>query len=62
MIIPFAVGIAIMKFVEINSIIALAAAIILYTVVYIICVYLFSMNEYEKELVKGFLRKLKIIK
>lgn len=62
MIIPFAVGLAIMKFIEIKSIIGLAAAIILYTVVYVICVYLFSMNEYEKELVKGFLRKLKIIK
>ena len=62
MIIPFAVGLAIMKFIEIKSIIGLAAAIIVYSAVYMICVYMFSMNEYEKGLVKGFLKKLKIIK
>lgn len=59
MIVPFAAGAAIMKFAAVNTIFELIAWIIIYSLVYCVCVWLFSMNNYEKELVKGLIRKIR---
>lgn len=59
MIVPFAAGAAIMKFAAVNTIFELIVWIIIYSLVYCVCVWLFSMNNYEKELVKGFMRKIR---
>lgn len=59
MIIPFVVGALIMTFAQIDSILKLFIYIVIYTVVYCICVYLFSMNKYEKGLVAGIINKFK---
>ena len=56
---PFFVGILIMKFIEINSLIQLVLWIVVYSLVYCICVWLFSMNTYEKNLLLGCLKKFK---
>lgn len=57
MLIPFAFGVVIMKAVEINSIIKLGLWIIIYCIIYFIFVYLFSMNKYEKGLIKSLVNK-----
>ena len=54
MIVPFAAGAAIMVFVKIDSIIKLVLWICVYAAVFCAFVWLFSMNDYEKSLVKGF--------
>ena len=56
---PFFVGILIMKFIEISSLIQLVLWIVVYSLVYCICVWLFSMNTYEKNLLLGCLKKFK---
>lgn len=56
---PFFVGILIMKFIEINSLIQLVLWIVVYSLVYCICVWLFSMNTYEKNLLLECLKKFK---
>lgn len=63
MIIPFIAGALIMNFVKIDSILKLLVFIIIYTAVYCVFVYLFSMNNYERSFVKGIISKgKKIIK
>lgn len=58
MIIPFICGILIMKFYEINSIIKLIAGIIVYSLIYFVFVWLFSMNNYEKNIIKDAISKI----
>jgi O-antigen/teichoic acid export membrane protein len=62
MLIPFVIGTLIMKFVTIDSILKLAVWIAVYTIVYLIFVVFLSTNNYEKELIKSVLRKIKLIK
>lgn len=59
MIIPFAVGAVIMKFVSINSILIMLVWIAIYSVIYAVFVWFFSMNDYEKGIFKGVLRKIR---
>ncbi len=58
MIIPFICGILIMKFYEINSIIKLVAGIAAYSLIYCVFVWFFSMNNYEKNIIKGAISKI----
>lgn len=58
MIIPFVFGALIMKFINIDSIIKLVVFIVLYALVYLACVWLFSMNGYEKDIVKSAVGKI----
>lgn len=63
MIIPFIVGTFIMIFADTGrSLVTLLLWIVLYTAVYLVCVWLFSMNGYEKELVLKALRKFLKVK
>ena len=58
----FAVGTLIMIFVNIDSILKLIIWIAVYSVVYAASVWFLSANAYEKGLVTGILRKLKLLK
>lgn len=58
MIIPYIVGYLIIKFVSIDSIIQMAFWIVIYTIVFCVCVWLMAMNQYEKDLVLGVVRKI----
>lgn len=57
MILPFICGTLIMVFVDMNSILKLLVWIIVYILVYCVCVWFLSMNNYEKKLILGFLMK-----
>lgn len=52
LILPICVGIAIVTFIDINSILVFAICAIAYTVIYCVSMWLFGMNDYEKELVR----------
>ncbi len=54
----FAVGFLLMKFITVDSIIKLGILIAVYAVVFMIDIYLLSMNTYERDLIKGTLTKL----
>ena len=58
LIIPIGVGIAMTFFIKINSIWMFGACVIAYTVVYCISMWLFGMNDYEKDLVRKPLNKI----
>ena len=58
MIIVFIIGIGINKMVPDKSIIVYGGKIIAYTIVYCISVYLFAMNNYEKDLIRKPINKL----
>ncbi len=58
MIIPFICGILIMKFYEIDSIIKLIAGIAVYSLIYCVFVWFFSMNNYEKNIIKDAISKI----
>ena len=62
MIVPFAVGALIMKFVNIDSLLKLLLWIAIYTLVYIVFVWFFSTNKYEKDLFMSAFRKINMIK
>lgn len=62
MIIPFIAGALIMLFVPINGWASLIAMIFVYIIIYAVFIWLFSLNDYEKNLTKSILRKIKIIK
>ncbi len=55
----FAVGIVIMNFVTITNIFNFAFWVFIYTAVYFASVWLLSMNEYEKNLMLGMIKKIK---
>ena len=58
LIIPCIVGILIMEFVAINSLLTLGAWIILYAAMYCLSMYFLGMNQEEKQMVMGPIRKL----
>lgn len=58
LVVPIVFGTLIMMFVEFHSFIQLACWIVLYSVVYCINAWVFSMNKYEKELITTPLKKL----
>ena len=58
LIIPIGVGIAMTMFIEINSVWMFVACLITYTMVYCISMWLFGMNDYEKDLVRKPLKKI----
>ena len=58
LIIPIGVGIAMTIFIKINSIWMFGACVIAYTLVYCFSMWLFGMNDYEKDLVRKPLKKI----
>lgn len=58
LIIPIGAGIAMTFFIKINSIWMFGACVIAYTAVYCISMWLFGMNDYEKDLVRKPLNKI----
>ncbi len=58
MIPPFAVGILIMLFADKSSILKLCIWIVVYTIVFCVSVWFLSMNEYEKNFIGGFIKKI----
>ena len=58
MIIPIVVGVLIVTFIDLYSIFNLIIFILLYTIVYCVSMWLFSMNDYERELIKKPMRKI----
>jgi len=52
LILPICVGIAIVTFVEISSLLLFTVCVIAYTTVYCLSMWMFGMNEYEKNLIK----------
>ena len=55
---PCVVGIAIMKFVNITGLVKLGVFAVVYAAVYGLSMYFFGMNEEEKQLVMGPIRKI----
>ena len=51
MLFVFAIGYGLNIIIVDNSIIALGTKILIYTVIYSISVYIFAMNNYEKEII-----------
>ena len=58
LIIPICAGVAIVYFIDFNSIWIFAACVIAYTTVYCLSMWLFGMNDYEKDLVRKPLKKV----
>ena len=58
LIVPCLIGIAIMKFVNITGFVKLGLFAMAYTVVYAFSMYFFGMNDEEKQLVIGPIRKI----
>lgn len=58
LIIPILLGISIVKFIEVNSIIKFAVCVLIYTLVYCCSMWLLGMNEYEKNLIKKPMMKI----
>ncbi len=58
LIIPIAVGILMMKFVNMGSLIVLVGCIAIYSAIYCASMWLFGMNAYEKDLVLGPIKKI----
>jgi hypothetical protein len=56
---PVIFGIMITKVFPMTSFLRMAVCILIYISVYACSVWLFSMNDYEKELIRSFVRKLK---
>lgn len=53
LIIPFIVGILIVKFIDLNSIVMFIGSIVVYVVIYCVFQWFLGMNDYEKGLIKG---------
>lgn len=58
LILPICAGIAIVSFIEINSIVLFAVCVAAYTAVYCLSMWLFGMNDYEKDLVRKPMKKI----
>lgn len=58
LVIPCIIGVLIMRFVTINSLIVLGLWIALYAIVYCLSMYFLGMNNEEKQMVMGPIRKL----
>lgn len=59
MLIPFACGTVIMLMVNIDNRLKLVLWIMVYVLIYVVCVWFLSTNKYEKDLLFSFLRKVK---
>ncbi len=59
MIIPFVIGALIMKFVNISNIWIMLVWIAIYSVIYAVFVWFLSMNNYERDIIKGVIRKVR---
>lgn len=55
--IPIIVGILIKKFIPMNNLWMIAIFAVIYTIIYAICIWKFGMNNYEKGLARGMIRK-----
>ncbi|MCR5142751.1 MAG: oligosaccharide flippase family protein [Ruminococcus sp.] len=58
LILPICAGIAIVNFIEIKSIIMFAVCVLAYTAVYCLSMWLFGMNDYEKDLIRKPIKKI----
>ena len=58
LIIPICVGIAMIMFIEIKSVLMFCICVFSYTAVYCISMWLFGMNDYEKDLVRKPINKI----
>ena len=58
MLLPIAVGVLITKFLNIHNLYNLIIGIIIYAFVYILSIWLFGFNSYEKNLVKAPINKI----
>ena len=58
-IVPFGFGLIIHRFVRINSIMIFGVFVILYAIVYIVSIYMFSFNSSEKAYITNFVRRFK---
>ena len=58
LILPICVGIAIVNFIEIKSILTFAVCVMTYTAVYCLSMWLFGMNDYEKDLIMKPIKKI----
>lgn len=58
LVIPICVGIAIVTFVSINSILVFGICVLIYTLVYCVSMWLLGMNDYEKDLVRKPIKKI----
>ena len=58
LILPICVGIAIVNFIEVNSILIFVVCVMTYTAVYCLSMWLFGMNDYEKNLIMKPIKKI----
>ena len=58
LVIPICVGIAIVTFVSINSILVFGICVLIYTLVYCVSMWLLGINDYEKDLVRKPVKKI----
>lgn len=58
LILPICVGIAIVTFIDINSILIFVVCVMAYTTVYCLSMWLFGMNDYEKDLIMKPIKKI----
>ena len=59
MLVPFGVGTAFMLFIDMTSWVKLIAFGVVYVAIYCLFVWLFAMNDYEKDLIRGMLVRKK---
>lgn len=59
MIIPFAAGILIMKYIDLTNLVSFVVCVVIYSALFCCCVYFLSFNNYEKQLVKEVFLKVK---
>lgn len=58
LILPICAGIAIVNYIEIKSILMFAVCVMAYTAVYCLSMWLFGMNDYEKDLIRKPIKKI----
>ena len=58
LILPVCIGLLLTMFIKINSVVSFILCVICYTVIYCISMWLFGMNNYEKDLVRKPFKKL----
>lgn len=59
MLVPFACGALIMRFVKIDTILELLSWILIYVIIYAVFVWFFSANDYERGLIKALFAKMR---
>ena len=58
LIVPSVLGLFIMKAVNIDGLLQLGLFVVVYSIVYCLSMYFFGMNEEEKQLVKGIIKRV----